>query len=181
MKNHKLIESKVNTESQVFSVKYEGGAWADMIIVPKNNGEYWNVILHTDWGVWSYSWSKSGMGKGINNFLVGADDEYLIDKFTKGRNMIYDGKATASACRTIVEKSFIPDLNKWEKDNLEDEFDEIESFESPKDFMMCLDPIISEILGNDSHELIRTVWHPCEQYFFENIFPDLISLIKKST
>lgn len=179
MKNHKLIQSSLNEEAMVISVKYEGGAWADMIIIPKNNGEFWNVILNTDWGVWTYSWGKSGISnEDIYSFLGSIGSDYLIDKFTKGREKIYDGDTTAEAIRAHLRKCYTE--KELELENFEDELEEVEMFETINDFNWGLGEGLTMILRGNSHEFIREKWHPREKYFFEEIFPDLIEMVKNS-
>lgn len=67
-----------------------------------NAGE---LVIHSDWGTWAYTWTGIAEGESLREFLVKADCDYLARKLMGGqRDKEWDPEATKAAIRKFIEE-----------------------------------------------------------------------------
>lgn len=188
---HKLIERTINQDKTI-KLKFDGGSWATMTFQENNrdtDNHWWNVLIHSDWGNWSYGWSFSGMGKkSIYSFMLGMkNDDYLQNKFMGPHSEIFSPEKTATALRKEIREHY-----PWLKDKEKHEelmYKLKEAADSCDDnidiFMRDVAETMTEVWGDSSDvyyniaSMLVYETHPRTAYFFKKIFPKFFPMIRK--
>lgn len=168
---HKLKSSNIQNDTTI-RLRFEGGAWATMSFQYFEENDWWQVSINSDWGSWSYSWSRSGMGKDIFNFMserCGRD--YLISKFTGQESRYFNAQKSAQNIRKDIRK----ELDYW-KDRKRFEYliektKDLENYDSGDMFfdMLWKDEDLIEITGDCPHRISSYLvfeTHPRTKDFF---------------
>ena len=106
MAKHRLKSSNIQKDTTI-RLRFDGGAWATMSFQHFEENDWWQVSINSDWGTWQYSWSRSGMGKDIFNFMAcrAKERSYLVNKFIGNEEKLFDGKKSAQAIRKDIRES----------------------------------------------------------------------------
>lgn len=181
---HKLTTCEVQKDITI-RLRFEGGGWATMSFQYFRENDWWQVSINSDWGNWAYSWSRSGMGMDIFNFMAREGRSgYLVGKFTSQEPDIFNASKSAK----LVRKDIRNELNYWDDREkfqyLIDFTKELESEDNIDYFVNSLyeEEQMQEVLGDE----YRCYWnyvvmetHPRTKYFFKNIFPKFFKEIKR--
>jgi hypothetical protein len=64
------------------------------------------LVIHSDWGAWAYTWSGIGGGKTLKEFLVEAGCDYIARKLiAKAEDEEWDPEGTKAAIRKYIEEN----------------------------------------------------------------------------
>lgn len=181
---HKLKSSNIQRDTTI-RLRFEGGGWATMSFQYFEENDWWQVAINSDWGNWSYAWSRSGMGKDIFSFMSErAGRSYLIGKFTSQEPDIFNASKSAK----LVRKDIRNKLKYWDDrerfEYLINFTKELESEENIDCFVNSLyeEEQMKEVLGDEYRcywNYVVTETHPRTKYFFKNIFPKFFKHIKR--
>lgn len=174
---HKLITRETRTDTTV-RLRFEGGSWAFMTFQYNPENDWWNVVIDSDWGKWSYGWNRSGMGSDIYKFMASDREGYLIAKFSKDTDVFSIDKTQTEMRKKIREEY------PWIKDKEENEkfmfmISELRDCENTDQLWNSIDKELCKALGDEIWHYFKYEWHPREKYFFKNIFPKFFPEIKK--
>jgi hypothetical protein len=90
-----------------YSVRGDHGVWATIALRdyerPNNTGERLHggeILINSDFGEYAYSWGN--MGSPLKQFLCRIGRNYVIDKFTNGRDTEFDFDASLAAVKKEI-------------------------------------------------------------------------------
>jgi hypothetical protein len=184
MVRHKIKSENIQQDTTI-RLRFEGGGWATMSFQYFEENDWWQVSINSDWGNWSYSWSRSGMGKDIFNFMAERDGrDYLVSKFTSQEPDYFNAEKSAKKVRKDIRE----ELNYWDDrekfEELIERTKELEDYDSHDIFFERLwdNKELNEITGDCPHGISSYLvfeTHPRTKYFFKNIFPKFFKHIKR--
>lgn len=184
MTKHILESSNIQKDTTI-RLRFEGGSWATMSFQHFEENDWWQVSINSDWGNWAYSWSRSGMGTDIFNFMVERRDRsYLVSKLTSQEPDYFNASKSAKSIRKDIREqiSYWDDKEFFNK--LIDKTKDLEECDSSDIFFDRLwdDKDLNNITGDCPHGVSSYMvfeTHPRTKYFFKNIFPKFFKEIRK--
>lgn len=179
--SHKLVTREIQTDPTI-RLRFEGGAWATMSFQHFPENDWWQVSINSDWGNWSYSWSRSGMGKDIFTFMTkGSDKSYFISKFTSSEEDYFNPNKSAAKVRKEIRETLTYWDDKEHFEYLINLTKELEQYDNMDLFMNKLwdEKDLKEFHGDEPWHFLVLEMHPRTKYFFKHIFPKFFPEIKK--
>lgn len=173
----KLV-NKIIQEDITIRLRFEGGAWANMTFQHNKERDWWNVVISSDWGNWSYGWSRQGSGRDIYEFM-NAPTGYFIDKFTGGTTRIFSINKTMTELRKLVREEYPWIKYKEENEELMYLISELEGCENEDQVFNKIDKKIYDLVDGEIWNYFKYEWHPREKFFFKKIFPKFFPEIKR--
>lgn len=175
---------QTRTPAEVFSCGFgKASGWAILII----HSETGTVAIHSDYGDWTFSWSKAGLGeRTIKEFLCYSGRgcyDYLANKFMQGVKDVFDKDATVRRLQDLIAEACDDKPITWHEDRckemnewLEEEApDNAELFYErlPEDFHKLLDgnPVYEEFVYDKPHEFY---------WLRDGVLPALINELRKT-
>jgi hypothetical protein len=77
------IVSTSKTTVEKIHVRFKHWGWADFFLEDHRPGAG-TLVINSDWGCWSYTWTGIGEGLTLASFLLRADNDYIIRKLLLG-------------------------------------------------------------------------------------------------
>lgn len=97
------------TPMERYSVRGAHGVWATIALRdyerPNNVGDMLHggeILINSDFGEYAYSWGN--MGSPLKQFLCRIGRDYVIDKFTNGKDQEFDFDASIAAAKKEIER-----------------------------------------------------------------------------
>jgi hypothetical protein len=181
MRKHKLTGSTIQKDTTI-RLNFEGGSWAAMTFIQLQN-DWTDVSITSDWGSWSYGWSKSGNSwKTIFEFMASRSDQgYFTGKFMGKEKSVFNAKKSCTILRKRIreEVKWIYEKEKYE--TLMYQVSELENCETDESFIheYFRHDELKEVCGDEPWFSTVFETHPRTHRFFKDIYPKFVPQIRK--
>lgn len=164
---------------EVYRVRGQHGQWADIVIDDQGSVIYGSGVRHrgqifinSDFGSWSHHWGH--LGQNIKQWLITAEDEYLMNKMS--RRDYFDLEATKAAFMHILDERFRFDsIGKDLYDTLKFEVEGAE-WGSPNELYHDMsDDLVNQFDPSDLPYVMT--YEPGIAKFFEAIMPEFRKIL----
>lgn len=178
-----ILKEKYTKQVPTIYLNFEGGDYAHMTFneVQRDNYTWWNVIITSSWGKWSYSWNRSGMGTDIYSFMSDNRHGYLKSKFTSQERELFSLEGTQKKLRKQLADNR---PNYWsekeEIDNLRVLIKELDA-ENDNDFtnqFLASEELVQEF-GSEPWRFSVHKESERTAFFFNKVFPKFMPEIKR--
>lgn len=169
------LKSVHASTTEKYDFRFENFGYA-IVFIDEVSG---TISMKTDWGDYSFAWSKSARGtETLKEFLTSCDRGYLMNKFCS--KSFFDEEATKKLLRKEMKNVF---LDTETKKKCMAEIRDAE-FNSSDEIWASFDgrcpTYFVEVMKCDMYGLPVVVdYSPADSYFFKSIWPTIVRYLKK--
>lgn len=166
-------------DAEVYFMRFNNRSGWAMAIIHEPTG---TIALHTDYGDWTYSWSKAGLGdRTVKGFLCDGHFDYFADKFERGKKDVFDLDATVAAINDAIAEVADDNPITWDDDTLSEvhAWLEEEAPGEPHEFMDSA-PAALHKLSSELYEYFVYDKRPEYYWLRDGVLPALVEELKKT-